>query len=157
MKTNRLFSLIPLLAISCFAVACTNKDNNYLQHIAKGSGFVHLVDAKIVFSYTNVTGFDSSGPLYYVLDYSEVEETKRFENPTSKDRVLKDGRDSSFEAIVEKFINNDINDSYETFKDEYKINWEKPYRFYTSYEEYIGTALIYYQDCNYIFALSYKM
>lgn len=149
--------LTNIILLTSLLIGCTNKEKNYLQNIADGTGFVHLVDAKIVFSYINVTGFDSSGPLYYVLDYSGVEETKRFENPRSKDRVLKDGRDSNFETIVDGFINYKISDSYETFKDEYKIDWEKPYRFYTSSEEYIGTALIYYQDCDYLFALSYKM
>lgn len=149
--------LISIVLIPLALTSCTNKQKIHLKSIADGTGFTNLTNAKVLFYYANLTGMDSSGPLYYVLDYSGVDETIRFENIKEKDRAFVDGRNNDFESIVNTFITDEIADDYTSFGDEYKIDWNKPYKYYSSIKEYIGTALIYYQDNNLLFALKLKM
>ena len=145
---------MPLILVS----SCSNSNNTYyLKQFASGTGFKNISEANVLFYYNNLTGWDSSGPLYYVLDYSNVDSEIRFINTTSKERTFTDGRDDNFEGIVDTFIKNKLGDAYINFNEEYKINWDKSYKYYSANEKYIGTALIYYEDSEVLYILSYKV
>lgn len=145
---------MPLILVS----SCSNSNNTYyLKQFADGTGFKNIAKANVLFYYDNLTGWDSSGPLYYVLDYSNVDSEIRFINTTSKERTFTDGRDDNFEGIVDTFIKNKLGDAYINFNEEYKINWDKSYKYYSANEKYIGTALIYYEDSEVLYILSYKV
>ncbi|MCR5309021.1 MAG: hypothetical protein K6E21_02810 [Bacilli bacterium] len=150
-KASRFFSilLMSLLLPSCFR----NNEMYYLNGIANGTGFDNIAKANVLYFYSNITGMDSSGPLYYVLDYSEVDELVRFNNTVDKRRTLTDGRNENLETVVNSYISKWLSDIYSKLDEKYKIDWNKPYKYYSTYEEYVGCVLIYYENDGLLYAL----
>lgn len=143
--------LIFILSTGCFQ---KNK-TRYLEGIANGTGFYNITEAKVLYFYSNITGMDSSGPLYYVLDYNHVDESRRFQNTVDKNRALIDGRNEKIEAAVDDYISQWLSDEYSKIDDKYKIDWNKSYKYYSTYEEYVGCVLIYYEDTSLLYACHY--
>lgn len=146
-----IFCLIIFSTIGCF----NDGANLYLKDIAIGTGFRNITEAKTLFYFNNLTGWDSSGPLYYVLDYSDVDDNVRLTNTTSKERFFLSGRDSNFESIVDSFVLEKLSGKYDNFEEKYKIDWTQPYMYYSANEEYVGTAMIYYKETELMYVLSY--
>ena len=108
-----------LFLISFSLIGCTSKEQRILKDVEKNSGINYLTDAKILFSYTNITGFeDKAGPVYYVLDYSKSNKKDEFIN-TYFDKT---GSDSEFETKLSEFIEQEFGDVYSSFEAKYKIN-----------------------------------
>ena len=138
-----------LFLISFSLMGCTSKEVKLLKKI-EDSGFVkHLTDAKILFSYEHITGFDSSGPVYYVLDFTDKEKDflDQFNNKKTGENSLLNGPSDKFEELVNDFVQQWIGMAYLEFKEEYQIDFEKPYSYYcASLERTIDYAIIYRSD-----------
>lgn len=146
-----------LIISTCLSGCFNNNESRYLKGVADATGFANIADANVLFCYENITGWDSSGPLYLVADYSNVDSNIRFVNTTEKKWTLSIGRNSKFEEIVNAFIADYLKDKYVTFDDKYKIDWDKPYKYYSTDEDYIGCALIFYEDSGLLYALTIWM
>lgn len=108
-----------LFLISISLLGCTPKEQRILKDVEKNSGINYLTSAKILFSYTNITGFeDQSGPVYYVLDFSKSNKKEEFIN-TYFDKT---GSDSEFDTKITEFIEKEIGDVYSSFDSQYKVN-----------------------------------
>ncbi|MCR5308528.1 MAG: hypothetical protein K6E21_00240 [Bacilli bacterium] len=146
-----------IFCLSIFSTLGCHNDtgSRYLKDIATGTGFKNIADGKILFFFNGLTGWDASGSLYYVLDYSNVDDNIRFTNTTSKERFFLSGRDSKFESIVDDFVLDKLSNNYNYFEEKYKIDWNQPYIYYSANEEYVGTAMIYYKETELLYVLSY--
>ena len=78
-----------------------------------------VTSAKILFSYSNITGFeDRAGPVYYVLDFSKSNKKDEFIN-TYFDKT---GSDNEFNTKLTEFIEQEFVGVYSSFDAQYKIN-----------------------------------
>ena len=136
-----------LFLISFSLLGCTSNDERVLSDVQKHSGVKYLTSAKIVFSYTNITGFeDRSGPVYYVLDYTNSSKKEEFVNLYSLNKAKKN---SGFEADVEAFIDKELISVYPSFDAQYKLDFDKPYASYSSDKLF----LVYYEETSLVFFL----
>lgn len=138
-----------LFLISFSLIGCASKEVKLLKKI-EDSGFIkHLTDAKILFSYEHITGFDSSGPVYYVLDFTDKEKDflDQFNNKKTGENSLLNGPSDKFEELVNDFVQQWIGMAYLEFKEDYQIDFEKSYSYYcASLERTIDYAIIYHSD-----------
>ena len=139
-------ALLSLLSISL--LGCTSKEVRHLKEIESNGVIKYLTEAEILFAYENITGFDSSGPLYYVLDFTNKEKEQdfvdQFYNPKTKENSLNDGPNVDFELKVNDFVQQWIGMDYLTFEEDYKIDFEAPYSYYIpSLDRGLEFALIY--------------
>lgn len=146
-------AMIPFILSGCFK----DKEAGYMKNFANGSGFKNLADAPVLFSNSKITGWDRSGPLYFVADCNNIDDDIKFVNTTSKDRTFIDGKNEDFERSVDNFINEKFNDVYSTFEEQYKINWDSPYKYYCDSEDYSGDKWIYFNDTELLFVVAYVM
>ena len=138
MKQTLKSSILFLISFSLFS--CGNNDQRILKDVEKHSGMKYLSSAKIVFSYTNITGFeDRAGPVYYVLDFSNSNKKDQFINLYFLNKREKSGE---FETALNKFVQEELGGVYYTFDKQYQLDLEAPYSYY--YEE--NLFLIYYQE-----------
>ena len=138
-------SILFLISFSLFS--CGNNDQKKLKDVEKHSGINYLSSANIVFSYTNITGFeDRAGPVYYVLDFSNSNKKEQFINQYFFDKRDKSGE---FEAAINKFVQEELGGVYYTFDKQYQLDLEAPYSYY--YEE--NLFLIYYQETSIVYFL----
>ncbi len=137
---NKIIRKAPILfLISISLLGCAPKDQRILKDVEKNSGIKYLTSAKILFSYTNITGFeDQSGPVYYVLDFSKSNKKEEFINTY----FYKTGKNTEFEAKVNEFVEQELVRVYSSFDSQYKLNFETSYSYYQGEKLFI----IYYPD-----------
>ena len=125
---NTILRKTPILfLISISLLGCAPKEQRILKDVEKNSGIRYLTSAKILFSYTNITGFeDQSGPVYYVLDFSKSDKKEEFVNKYFD----KAGSDDEFETKLTEFINQEFGDVYSSFDSNYKVNLDLPHGTY---------------------------
>ena len=125
---NKIFRKAPILfLISISLLGCAPKDQRILKDVEKNSGIKYLTSAKILFSYSNITGFeDRAGPVYYVLDFSKSNKKDEFIN-TYFDKT---GSDNEFNTKLTEFINQEFGDVYSSFDSNYKVNLDLPHGTY---------------------------
>ena len=83
-----------LFLISISLLGCAPKEQRTLMNVEKNSGIKYLTSAKILFSYTNITGVEGrSGPVYHVLDFSKSNKKEEFINTY----FYKTGKNTEFE------------------------------------------------------------
>ena len=112
-----------LFLISFSLIGCTSKEQRLLKDVEKYSHINYLTDGKILFSYSNITGFeDKAGPVYYVLDYSKSDKKDVFIN-TYFDKT---GSDNEFDTKLREFIEREMVGDYASFDSKYKINFDAP-------------------------------
>ena len=129
-----------LFLISFSLIGCTSKEQRLLKDVEKHSGIKYLTASKIIFSYSKITGFeDQAGPVYYVLDYTNSDKKDEFVNLYFKNNS---GKNSDFETKVDEFIEEEILGAYSSFDDQFKLDFDKPYSYYSSDKLF----LIYYQE-----------
>ena len=138
MKQNlKKASILFLISFSLFS--CGNNDQRILKDVEKHSGINYLSSAKIVFSYTNISGFeDRAGPVYYVLDYSNSNKKEQFINKYFFNKRDKSGE---FEMALNEFVQKELGGVYYSFDKQYQLDLEAPYSYY--YEE--NLFLVYYE------------
>ena len=121
---NKILRKAPILFLISFSLlGCTPKEQRILKDVEKNSGIKYLTSAKILFSYTNITGFeDRSGPVYYVLDFSKSNKKEEFIN-TYFDKT---GSDNEFDTKLREFIEQEMVGDYASFDSKYKINFDAP-------------------------------
>ena len=148
---NKILRKAPILFLISFSLlGCTPKEQRTLKAVEKNSGINYLTSAKILFSYTNITGFeDRTGPVYYVLDFSKSNNKEEFVN-TYFDKA---GKNTEFEAKVNEFVEQELVRVYSSFDSQYKLNFE------TSYSYYQGEKLfmVYYPDTDVSYFLYYYL
>ena len=128
-----------LFLISFSLLGCAPTEQRILKDVEKNSGIKYLTSAKILFSYTNITGFeDQSGPVYYVLDFSKSNKKDTFIN-TYFDLT---GNDSEFDAKLTEFIEQEFVGVYSSFDPQYKINLDLAHGTYRREKLF----MIYYPD-----------
>ncbi len=116
-----------LFLISISLLGCAPKEQRILKDVEKNSRIKYLTSAKILFSYTNITGFeDQSGPVYYVLDFSKSNKKEEFINTY----FYKTGKNTEFEAKVNEFVEQELVGVYSSFDSQYKLNFESVYSYY---------------------------
>ena len=137
---NEIIRKAPILfLISISLLGCASKEQRILKDVEKNSGIKYLTSAKILFSYTNITGFeDQSGPVYYVLDFSKSNKKDTFIN-TYFDLT---GNDSEFDAKLTEFIEQEFVGVYSSFDPQYKINLDLAHGTYRREKLF----MIYYPD-----------
>lgn len=136
-KIIRKAPILFLISISLFG--CAPKEQRILKNVEKNSGIKYLTSAKILFSYTNITGFeDRSGPVYYVLDFSKSNKKEEFIS-TYFDKA---GKNTEFEAKVNEFVEQELVGAYSSFDSQYKLNFEASYSYYQGEKLF----MIYYLD-----------
>ena len=117
---NEIIRKAPILfLISISLLGCASKEQRILKDVEKNSGIKYLTSAKILFSYSNITGFeDRAGPVYYVLDFSKSNKKDEFIN-TYFDKT---GSDNEFNTKLTEFIEQEFVGVYSSFDPQYKIN-----------------------------------
>ena len=134
-----------LFLISFSLLGCTYKEQKVLENAQKHSGIKYLTDAKVLFAYSKITGFeDQAGPVYYVLDYTSSNKKEEFVNLYFNNNQ---GKSSDFEIKVDEFIEQELIDAYDSFDNQYKLNFDKPYSYYSSEKLF----LIYYQETSVVY------
>ena len=138
----------PLLFLISFSlIGCTSKAQRVLSDVQKHSGVEYLTSAKILFSYSNITGFeDRSGPVYYVLDYTDSNKKEEFVNRYFLNKI---GKSDEFEAEVNDFIEQELGDIYYSFDDQYKLDFDEPYSYYKCDKLF----LVYYEKTSIVYFL----
>lgn len=128
-----------LFLISFNLLGCSNNEERILKDAERYSGINYLSSAKIVFSYTNISGFeDRAGPVYYVLDFSNSNKKDQFINKYFFNKRDKSGE---FEAAINNFVQEELGSVYYSFDKQYQLDLEAPYSYYS--EE--NLFLIYYE------------
>lgn len=137
---NKIIRKAPILfLISISLLGCAPKDQRILKDVEKNSGIKYLTSAKILFSYTNITGFeDQSGPVYYVLDFSKSNKKEEFVNTY----FYKTGKNTEFEANVNEFVEQELVGVYSSFDSQYKLSFEASYSYYQGEKLF----MVYYPD-----------
>ena len=148
---NKILKKAPILfLISISLLGCTPKEQRILKAVEKNSGIKYLTSAKILFSYTNISGFEGqSGPVYYVLDFSKSNKKDAFIN-TYFDKT---GSDSEFDAKLTEFLDKEFVGVYSGFDQEYKINFDAPRGTYRCENLF----MIYYPDTDVSYFLYYYL
>ena len=145
-----IFCFIFLFLSSC-GKPLTPKDK--LIKIENDTNVHYLSSANIIFYYSNVSGWDSAGVMYFVLQYDErpTELFSQFYVTSELDSTIKEtakignNKDEEFEKSINSIINGFIDD-YDKFDEEYKIDWEKKYSFITNKEFFRTCPIIYFED-----------
>ncbi len=134
MKQNlKRASILFLISFSLFS--CGNNDQRILKDVEKHSGINYLSSAKIVFSYTNISGFeDRAGPVYYVLDFTKSNKKQEFVNQYC---INKKDESSDFKASLKEFVDKEIGDVYYLFDSQYQIDLDEPYFYYHEEKLYL--------------------
>ena len=137
---NKILRKAPILFLISFSlIGCTPKEQRILKDVEKNSRIKYLTSAKILFSYTNITGFeDQTGPVYYVLDFSKSNKKEEFINTY----FYKTGKNTEFEAKVNEFVEQELVGVYSSFDSQYKLNFEASYSYYQGEELF----MVYYPD-----------
>ena len=137
---NKILRKAPILFLISFSlIGCTTKEQRILKDVEKNSRIKYLTSAKILFSYTNITGFeDQAGPVYYVLDFSKSNKKEEFINTY----FYKTGKNTEFEAKVNEFVEQKLVGVYSSFDSQYKLNFEASYSYYQGEELF----MVYYPD-----------
>ncbi len=139
-----------LFLISISLLGCAPKEQRILKDVEKNSGIKYLTSAKILFSYSNITGFeDQSGPVYYVLDFSKSNKKEEFTNTY----FYKTGKNTEFEANVNEFVEQELVRVYGSFDSQYKLNFETSYSYYQSKKLF----MVYYPDTDVSYFLYYYL
>ena len=139
-----------LFLISISLLGCAPKEQRTLMNVEKNSGIKYLTSAKILFSYTNITGFtDRVGPVYYVLDFSKSNKKDAFIN-TYFDKA---GKNTEFEAKVNEFVEQELVWVYSSFDSQYKLDFEASYSYYQGEKLF----MIYYPDTDVSYFLYYYL
>ena len=148
---NKILRKVPVLFLISFSLlGCTPKEQRILKDVEKNSGIKYLTSAKILFSYTNITGFeDRSGPVYYVLDFSKSNKKEEFIN-TYFDKT---GSDNEFDTKLREFIEQEMVGDYASFDSKYKINFDAPRGTYRRENLF----MIYYPDTDVSYFLYYYL
>ena len=145
-----IFCFIFLFLSSC-GKPQTPKDK--LIKIENDTNVHFLSSANIIFYYSNVSGWDSAGVMYFVLQYDErpTELFSQFYVTSELDSTIKEtakignNKDEEFEKSINSIINGFIDD-YDKFDEEYKIDWEKKYSFITNKDFFRTCPIIYFED-----------
>ena len=139
-----------LFLISISLLGCAPKEQRTLMNVEKNSGIKYLTSAKILFYYTNITGFeDQSGPVYYVLDFSKSNKKDAFINTYFE----KTGKNTEFEANVNEFVEQELVWVYSSFDSQYKLDFEASYSYYQGEDLF----MIYYPDTDVSYFLYYYL
>ena len=125
-----------LFLISFSLIGCTDQAKQRLKRLEREGSIKHWTEGTILFHYEHITGMDSSGPVYYVLDFSANNENflAQFNTAKETDFKLKQGPDMTFETKANEFVQKWIGSAYYSWDEEYQINFEKPYSYYGSVE-----------------------
>ena len=125
-----------LFLISFSLLGCTDLTKKRLKELESKCAIKHWIEGTILFHYEHITGMDSSGPVYFVLDFSANNENflAQFNTEKETDSKLKQGPDMTFETNTNEFVQKWIGSAYYSWDEEYQINFEKPYSYYSSVE-----------------------
>lgn len=148
---KRLTLSIIMLITFLFLTSCSfgSESDYYLKKLEKDTGIQHMSDAKIEFFYKNISGFDSSGVLYFVLKFEEepIEFFNQFEHEKAEEfEKFHKGRNIDFEEKVDSLITRRMEDDYNDFDDIYKINWNINYLYKNDSPSYVTLPMIYYEE-----------
>ena len=148
---NKILRKAPtLFLISISLLGCAPKEQRILKAVEKNSGVKYLTSAKILFYYTNITGFEGkSGPVYYVLDFSKSNKKDAFIN-TYFDKT---GKNTEFEAKVNEFVEQELVGVYSSFDSQNKLDFEASYSYYQGEDLF----MIYYPDTDVSYFLYYYL
>ena len=143
---------LALLLCSCYS------NKSQLRKIEKETGIQNLTRGNIMFSFNDVKGFDSSGILYYLLDFKNKEDyfLEQFSKPKNKNQ-LNYGSNAIFEDKVEHLIDQYFKLDYDNFKTDYKINWSKKYLYYYDSLDILTFSLVYYEEESILHLLKLQM
>ena len=146
---NKILRKAPILFLISFSLlGCAPKEQRILKSVEKNSGIKYLTSAKILFYYTNITGFEGkSGPVYYVLDFSKSNKKDAFIN-TYFDKT---GKNTEFEAKVNEFVEQELVGVYSSFDSQNKLDFEASYSYYQGEDLF----MIYYPDTDVSYFLYY--
>ena len=125
-----------LFLISFSLIGCADQAKQRLKRLEREGSINQWTEGTILFHYEHITGMDSSGPVYYVLDFSANNENflAQFNTAKETDFKLKQGPDMTFETKANEFVQKWIGSAYYSWDEEYQINFEKPYSYYSSVE-----------------------
>lgn len=152
-KIAKIFGLsLVFLLCSCYS------GKSQLIKIEKETGIQNLARGNIMFSFNDVKGFDSSGILYYVIDFKNKEDYFLEQFSKSKnENHLNYENNPIFEGKVEHLIDQYFKLDYDNFKTEYKINWSKKYLYYYDSLDILTFSLIYYEEKSILHLLKLQM
>lgn len=157
MKTIYKFIFTSIILFS--SSSCSNDCKSYLKKIEKETGIQKLTSGNVLFCYNDVTGFDSSGILYYVLDYKDQEYDflKQFSDVTGSKLCLHSDKNDLFESKVNNLILKYFATEYEKFENKYKIDWSSENLFYYDSLDILTFSLVYYEEKSLLYLLKYEM
>lgn len=145
---KKIFSSM-LFVIALLLVGCSYDAAYYLERIEKEDKVEYLSNADILFFYKNISGFDSGGVLYFVLEFEEkpMEFLSQFENKKDEsDNFIGNGKNESFEEKVNTLIHNHFKEDYLQFEEKFRLNWELPYIYINNTPDYVTLPMIYFED-----------
>jgi len=143
MKKN--IALFLLLIMSFTLSGCHKSPKDYLKEIENSENIKYLSTGEIVFSYINISGFDSAGVLYYVLNFenNNVDFLDQF-TENKEGEVVEKGRNASFENRVTDLIDSHFKEEYESFEQTNRINWEDEYVYINDKPDYVTFPMIFF-------------
>jgi len=155
MKKN--IGLFLILIMSITLSGCNKSPKDYLKDIENEENIKYLSKAEIVFSYINISGFDSAGVLYYVLDFESNNIDFLGQFAENKDgEVVEEGRSASFENKVTALIDSHFKEEYENFEQTNKINWESEYVYINDKPDYVTFPMIYFVETSMLILIKLK-
>lgn len=139
-----------ILLVSFSLVGCVSRSKQELMRIEEKTELKYLTDGKILFYYDDIKGFDSSGPVYCVLDYSNSNKKEEFISQFYKvktgENSLQNENSDKFETAVNNFLQQWMGNDYSSFDEQYKLDFTKSYSYYCPCLEPFEQALIYYAE-----------
>lgn len=145
---KKMFGLILILA-SLLLMSCSSDSRHYLKQLENENNIKHLSNAEIVFFYKNISGFDSSGIIYFVLKFEEkpINFLSQFENEKDESEIsFGNWKNESFEKKVNTLIHTHFEEDYLQFEEKNQINWELDYIFINDRPDYVMLPMIYFED-----------
>ena len=152
-----------ILFLSC-SKSLSSED--YLKRLEKETNVNNLSSSEILFFYSNISGLDSSGTMYFVLQYDDLP-NELFSQFISKGDSITNYEKKEYAKIgyskdvdFENKINNIISSfkaDYDNFKEEYKIDWNKKYIFITNYDYFRTYPIIYFEESKKAFYIVSKL
>ena len=117
----------------------------------------YLSKGEIVFSYINISGFDSAGVLYYVLNFENYNVDFLDQFAENKDgEVVEKGRNASFENRVTDLIDSHFKEEYESFEQTNRINWEDEYVYINDKPDYVTFPMIFFVETSSLILIKLK-
>ena len=140
-----LMLIIAFLMLSL--TSCKSHSEEYFDELKQE--YKYLDDAKVVFYKQRISGFDSSGIKYMVLEFPSRPNdflNQFFNHKEPEKSNCGPGRNKAFEEKTDKLINQFFSKEYEEIEDEFKIDWEKEYYYLLDLDDYVFFPKIYFEE-----------